>query len=520
MNTLNRIVLKILTFFLLLLFFSAIIPTQAAEGELEEGYEFVWNADTTIILYFPNNGGLANGLSVPNNLAEIEAKMEQNAWRDVRVFLQDEGPRAGLIGVELDLTWSTSSKAISFEDWRAEQIAKGNFYTGNTDINFGLGLSTTDNGTGEVVVDVIPDSSAVEGDVSRSSVDTAGTLTNRYKNTTDVDTTSSVIIDFTDYNHSAGEWLEVSGLAMTGGANITIDISYANSTGDILRNATVFTSDQYLAAEDLIVKLPDPWANSTYVDAINFTSLELDEFRLFDMASDDYDIEASDYVFDNEIASSLDLNALTGFRGWAQSNKAKLKSFSVKSGASKIAQDARGFINLKTSALSAATKATGTKIKNVVDHEVVKARDKITTPGTLSNKMYTSMSKAYDDGQKNAQAAVREARKHLKAVQVTVGVKAEQFGQKVDHAKDLTSQAIAGIAQGGGKAVNSVTNWTKGIFDNAKDTLGRLPEKGASLFAKMSDGIFKLGDNAKKILIIAIIVIFVVLAFVLMIKMM
>ncbi len=506
MKTLIRKYLFFILTISLLVLPVALLPTSAAEGEIEDGFEFVWNADTDIILYFPNDPTASPLLSVYNGdntqLETLEQQLEQNAWRDVDVYMVEDGPRAGLLAVRLTITWSTSSEAISFGEWRTEQLLAGRSYSpGGVDVNFGLGLNqATNNDSGNVVVDVLPDAEALEGDVSRQATDTGGSQYLQYKNGTDIDTAASVIVDFADYNYSSARWVDLTGLRMDGAANLTIDVSFANSTGDILNTVNVFTSSEYLSAEDLIVKLPEPWVNSTYVAKLNFTALELDEFRLFDFASEDYDLDGTDYAFDNDIPV-LSLSAISSFSTWAQSNSAKLKSFSVKNTASKITQTARGFVSLKASAIKAATTATGTKIKDVVDHEVVKARDKISSPGTLSNNLYSAMKDTYENGEKNAQAMAREARKHLKSVQVTVGVKAEAFGDKVDHARDLTKEAIAGIAAGGGKAVSGATNWTKGIFDSAKDGLGRLKDEGASLFSKMSDGIFSIGDDAKKIII-------------------
>ncbi len=493
---------------------TALLPVAAAEGEIEDGFEFVWNADTDIILYFPNDPTASPLLSVYDGdntqLDALETQFEQNAWRDVDVYMVENGPREGLLAVRLTITWSTSSEAISFGEWRTEQLLAGRSYSpGGVDVNFGLGLNqATNNDSGNVVVDVLPDADALEGDVSRSSTDTGGSQYLQYKNGTDIDVAGSLIVDFADYNYSSAKWIDLTGLRMDGAGNATIDITYAYQNGTLATSQTnVFTTDQYLSAEDTIVKLPEPSAiadnlgnKATYVAKINFTALELDEFRLFDFASEDYDLEGSDYVFDNDIPA-LGLNAISAFSTWAQSNSAKLKSFSVKNTASKVTQTARGFVSVKASAIKAATAATGTKIKDVVDHEVVKARDKMSTPGTLSNNLYSAMKTTYDNGEKNAQAMAREARKHLKAVQVTVGVKAEAFGEKVDHAKDMTKETIAGIAKSGGKAVSGATDWGKGIFDSGKDGLGRLKDEGASLFSKMSDGIFSIGDDAKKIII-------------------
>ncbi|MCY3412699.1 MAG: hypothetical protein INQ03_13760 [Candidatus Heimdallarchaeota archaeon] len=492
MNIVKQKLFLILTFTLLL---TALVPQASGiENTLEDGYEMVWNSDMNLTLYFPDTSSYLEGSSY-DDLAFLEAQYSANAYRDVFVTREK-----GMIAVNLMIHWTTDSNAISFADARDRWEADG------------IKLSTTNDST--PIVDVIPDSQAVE-QATRKATDVAGVETVHIRNTTDVDTTSAMIVELTDYNHSSADWIELEQMKMAGSANASIDVLYAYANGTEAGSYTnVLNTDQYIAVQDWFGYLPMPSASVTYVSKIKFTGIQFSEFSLYRTSADyEDDRTNTDYTFSTSVAD-ISASGFNPFTEIATATKNAISQFPVSKTASSIAQRGVGFLDQKASALRAGATALKVDVSDIIDHKVNSARDILSVPSKMSNDIYNAMNEKWDEGERGAQALAREARAGLKAVTLSVGVKAEEFGKAVDHGRELSSSVIDGIIASGGKGASAITSFGSSIFDKGKDALGRLSTEGASLFSKLDPSKFvsAIKDNLKWVIIAVVALVVIVFA--------
>lgn len=500
---------KYTSFLVIALFVFAIFANtymmNVSGAELEEGYDFNWNSELNITLYLPESASplLSNGLVNTAVLDQMAFEYSQNAMRPVSVEPTERG-----LAVTLMIYMTTNPDAIRFDDYRNSNIHVGDLH-----------LSATTNDS-QQVFDALPDEVAYETDVSRSSVDLAGVQSEFYDNKTDVIAVSNTTIAMTDYNHSLYQFVEFNDYKwIAGSLNATVYAIYGNSTHDT-ESVVVDSSDYYLSYSDVFFKLPMPSSsNYTLVKSFKVEGLKFSRMRVFSFSAD-YDPVTTDFLFEGEnYVTPLSVpppytpytpsGIFSGFPAGLTNSISKITPQIAKD---TVAQAGRGFASIRSAAISAASRATGIPESQIVDHSLNFAKDVVTMPAKVSSSIYEATKDAYEAGVQHAPGIMSEARKHLKAVTVSVGVRAKQFGDSATRAVDMTSQAIKGAMDTAGKAVSAVGTKGKSMFDNVKDTLGRLPDKAASLFSKLDPSkILNFIQSKLKWIIIGVVIVAAVL---------
>ncbi len=469
---------------LVLLLSALIVPFSVSAietADIEDGYEPVWSGDLNITVYLPET--TATSALQPQGLDILQNKFENHAQRTVKVWEDPTHP--GMIAVTLVLDFTTERNAVSF----AEALKNPNKLNK-------LNLKATSNLT-ESTYDIIPDERAVDqGDANLW--DQTGTVTTHYTNGTDIDTTTSYLVELADYNYSIANWIKMTDFQLNSAANATVIVQYVNSTGLAATNKTIVNTDYYITAEDVYFKLPTPPTTATYVSKLYFDDVSLTSFSLVRFSADFEDSPTFDF---SETAASLSPNAL--FTGFSTKIVNSLKTAKVPIRTEKSTLLGVGYRNVKDVALNAAATALGIKRSEIQDHKLNSGKEQVTFPSKLTSIVYSGMKKAYESGQKNPQALARDARKNLKAITLSVGVKAASLrSSAVSYAKEMGPKVIGAIAERGEKAVTALGKSGNSVWDKMKDSAGRLPELPSSLIAKLSPDFFKgLKSNLKWIIL-------------------
>ena len=270
-------------------------------------------------------------------------------------------------------------------------------------------------------------------------------------------------------------------------------------------------------------------ASYTYVANLNFTNLQSDRFHLYDwQAIYDDPRTNTGYRFDNIFAKPLSLSfGISDIKEFASGVSEDIKDFPVVQDIINIAQSGVGYLNIKDSSLKGVANAltsTADKAKelvdDIVDHTLNEAQDLISAPAKLMEDVYGMMKDAWDAGERNLQALLREGREVINSLVVTVGEIADKFGDVVDNAVEMASEIFRAALEEGGKQASALTAKGEAIFDKYVDAASRLPSQGAGLFAKLTPDIFsKVSNIARTLLIAAIIGIAVIAAVVIFTRM-
>jgi len=452
--------------------------------------------------------------SVSHNTVQIQKNLEARAWRPVHVEWDN---KRQMYAVTMNLYWSTDSHAISFADYRA---------THNRPAGGVLHLSDRNDASNDnknPVVDVLPDQRAVEGSVSRSPVDVAGIKDYQYKNNTEIDTTSSVIVDVTDYNHSIADWMQVSGMKQTSGANATIGVMYAYANGTLTNTWTNFLStDFWYQRQNWFGQMTMPSATAdslgnkaTYVAKFNFTDISLEHFKTYSFESKYSDARTNidTFSYDTPAQSGLKPSGLWSTISSTVSNN--LAKIPVPTSTQDISQASVGFSDLKDKALAGISSATGISTDSIKDHQVIGATDKFVVPDGLTQNILSGMKSVYKAGSEGAQDLFRSGNEFLKSSSINIDLPATKFGDAADVSRDLTGNIFKGIASTSplGSLFMSGKNGTS-LFDKAKNALGQLPHKAAGMFNKFNPGawISKAGKYLKWIVVAIIIILVLIVA--------
>ena len=483
------------------LFLTAMVPQVAAEPAIESELEMIWSTELNVTVYLPNTVSplvslSSEGVPTPISLQNLQTELSRNAMRPVNVRYDGE---RGLIAVDMHLYWSTSRDAVLIDEYRANPDKYG-------DNSVGLGFLATSNDSTSIV-DAIPDDEGVETDVARSPTDVAGSENRYYRNTTDLTAASATVLDITDYNHSLYQFIDFQEIQRIDAGNMTIQVQYGNSTA-VTENVTVHTSDWFMGTNDLFWKLPMPTsASATLVKGFVFTNLKYSAFDIYSVQAD-YDPLSEDYTFDQtSAATGLQPKAL--WNGFAKAVTGAVAKIPVAKDVVDQAQRGVGFTSIRDSLVDSAARSLGVPKGSIVDHALHGAADTITAPAALASNIYGSAKKLYEAGSKSPDALVKEARRQLKSVTLTTGLRAAGFGKAADTVDELSGPIISGIMEKGEKAVSSIGAWGSSVLDKAKDSLGRLPDKAASLFAKYNplNAVKGLWDQYKWVIVAVVVIV-------------
>ncbi len=470
-------------FFLSLLVFPVYVAAETDEG-IDDVYKVQWEADVNITIYIPEDYNTTSTLNALYehasqninvnhrglSLFALETKLDViNAYymsNDIPARIHEARSRPGMLAID------TLIKLAS-----------------NTDSN--------------ETVDVLPDE-RYEAESTQDPLAQMGSSNKYYENSTDYSTSSSVTYNMTNFLRDSYPYMYISNFQQYGPGYASVVVYYANSTGHTASTSSVAINEtDLILAQDWWVKIPDHPANFPYVERIVISNAKWTNFKIINYAANFTDSrEIGDYISFTDTG----LVGLSGLGSITSSVSNAIKKIPSPKKVASTAASAVGFKDVKDSVLSAVSKKTGVPVDQIADHVVNGINEAVKVPQALSNTVYNEMKKDWDQGAKTAIQMKNAANRKLKALTVSVGIKARDLKSAALRGADLTGSVVSGIAASGGKSlIGKISSAGSQLYNGVVDSTGKLLHKSAGMFSFLSGDFWNKAKSALRWIIIAVI---------------